>query len=72
MVFNPYTCDLNISSNSPSIYRISLEEGKFLNSFETVAKGNNCSYYSKNLNLLLSGGEEGIAGLWDYRTRQRA
>jgi len=69
MVYNPYTCDLNISSNSSSIFRLSLDEGKFLNSFETSAKGNNCLDYSKYLNLLFSGGEEGIFGIWDYRTR---
>lgn len=72
MIYNPFTCDLNCATNSGSIYRISLEEGKFLNAFETMAKGNHCIDYSKYLNLLFTGGEEGIMGIWDYRTRTRA
>lgn len=60
-----------MATNSPHIYRTSLEEGKFLNSFDTVAKGNNCLDYSSYLNLLFSGGEEGIMGIWDYRQRER-
>lgn len=71
MVYNPFTCDLNVASNSNSIYRISLDEGKFINSFEGLAKGNNCMDYSKYLNVLFTGGEEGIMGIWDYRTRER-
>ena len=72
MVYNPFSCDLNIGSNCGSIYRISLEEGKFLNSFETMAKGNNSLHYNPYLNILLTGGDEGIVGLWDYRSRQKA
>jgi len=60
-----------VATNSSSIYRLSLEEGKFLNSFEGIARGNNSIDFSKYLNLLFTGGEEGIVGIWDYRTRMR-
>lgn len=72
MVYNPFTCDLLVSTNSPQMYRLSLEEGKFLSPFEGIARGNNCLDYNAYLNLLFSGGEEGILGIWDYRSRSKA
>jgi len=45
-----------IASASNCIYRISLEEGKFLSPFESVSNEINCVDYNDNLNILLSGG----------------
>jgi len=56
-----------VASASNEIYRISLEEGKFLPPFEGLASENNCLDYNGYLNLLYSGGSEGIMAIWDYR-----
>jgi ribosome biogenesis protein ENP2 len=69
MIYNPFTCDLSVATASNSIYRISLDEGKFLPAFEGVASEVNALDYNGYLNVLLSGGSQGILGIWDYRSR---
>lgn len=60
-----------MASSSNSIYRISLEEGKFLSPFEGLASETNCLDYNSYLNVLLSGGGQGIMGIWDCRARSK-
>lgn len=52
--------------------RISLDEGQFLKSFESAAKEINTIQFNQHLNVLASGGNEGITELWDYRSRTKA
>ncbi len=71
MVYNSTNCDLIIASSSPEIYRLNLEEGRFLNSFPSSSSSNNVVNYNKSLNLLMNGGSEGLLELWDYRQREK-
>jgi len=47
LVYNPYTCDLIISASSSEIYRLNLEEGQFLESFESQSKFTNALDYNE-------------------------
>jgi ribosome biogenesis protein ENP2 len=42
--YNPINANLCISASAPEVYRISLEEGKFLSSFHTDSIINSLSY----------------------------
>ncbi|KAL4470292.1 hypothetical protein ABPG74_011903 [Tetrahymena malaccensis] len=72
ITYNPFTCDLLISASCNEIYRISLEEGQFLKSFESAAQEINTLHFNKQLNFLTSGGNGGILEIWDYRQRAKA
>jgi len=71
LCYHPHTCDLFVGASSSEIYRMSLDEGKFLSPFESDSPGINVVRYNPYLNLLHSGGEEGIIESWDYRERTK-
>lgn len=56
MCYNPYNCNLMVSASADAIYRLTLEEGRFLQPFETHSYINSLDY-CKQLNLLFAGGE---------------
>jgi ribosome biogenesis protein ENP2 len=69
MIYNPFTCDLLVSASSNEIYRLSLDEGVFLSSFSSLCTGISALAFNKHLNLLITGGNNGIVEYWDYRMR---
>lgn len=54
------------------LFRISLDEGTFLKSFESSSSEINTLFFNKHLNVLASGGNDGILEVWDYRSRTKA
>lgn len=52
----PYNANLCISASVNEIYRLSLEEGKFLTSFHTDSFINSM-HFNEQLNILISGGD---------------
>lgn len=72
MVFNPYTSDLIIGGSSEDIWRMNLEEGKFFSSFTSDSNEINAIDYNPYLNIVTTGGNEGILETWDYRERKKA
>ena len=56
MTYNPYLCDLIIASSGNDIYRLSLDEGKFLSPFISASDELLSIHYYKHLNTVLSGG----------------
>lgn len=58
-----------MSASANFVYRITLEEGKFLQPFETDSNINSLDY-NRYLNVLFAGGEE--LEVWDFRDRRRA
>jgi ribosome biogenesis protein ENP2 len=67
MIYNPFTCDLMICGGSKEIFRLSLDEGKFYSSLEASIDEINVLEFNKHLNLLISGGDNGVVDIWDYR-----
>ena len=68
--FNRYTSDLFIGCSSSELYRLNLEEGKFLSNFETNAKGITTIHHNSQLDLLITGSEDGLVNFFDYRQRR--
>ena len=68
MAYNPFNCNLLVSASADEIYRITLEEGRFLQPFETLSNINSLEY-NKYLNILFAGGSS--LEVWDFRERKR-
>jgi ribosome biogenesis protein ENP2 len=71
-MMNANTCDLVIGGSSSLLYRLNLEQGRFLAPFETSLSAVNSLVHSPDLGLLLAGGEDGLLECWDPRSRRRA
>jgi len=71
MVYHPSTCDLYFAGAGPDLYRLNLEQGRFLNPLSTEASGNNCLTICPENNLVLAGSTAGRVEAWDPRTRAR-
>ena len=71
MIYNEHSCDLILGGTGNDIYRLSLEEGKFLNSFSTDVPNINKMAYNSQLDLLLAGGDNGLVEIWDYQNLKR-
>lgn len=69
--YNPFTCDLLVAASSNEIYRVSLDEGQFIAPFQSAASAVNVLDFNKHLNLLISGGTDGIVEFFDYRLRKK-
>ena len=68
MAYNPFNCNLLVSASADAIYRITLQEGRFLQPFETLSNINSLEY-NKYLNILFAGGNS--LEVWDFRERKR-
>ena len=69
MDYNPFTCDLFVSGSDEEIFRLNLEEGKFLSSFKCSSPGVNKILFHPGLELLFAGGASGILSVFDYQQR---
>ncbi|XP_077477618.1 nucleolar protein 10 [Stigmatopora argus] len=65
------SCDLYFVGAGPEIYRLNLEQGRFLNSLETDAMENNVCDINPVHHLFASGTSEGKVECWDPRVRKR-
>lgn len=68
--YNPHNCDLLVGCSDSEVFRLNLEEGKFASSMKTSSEGINKLLYHPNLDLLFTGGSEGVLDVFDYHTRQ--
>ncbi|XP_041109491.1 nucleolar protein 10-like [Polyodon spathula] len=65
------SCDLYFVGASSEVYRLNLEQGKFLNSLQTDAAENNVCDINPVHYLFATGTAEGKVECWDPRTRGR-
>ncbi|XP_075252713.1 nucleolar protein 10-like isoform X1 [Convolutriloba macropyga] len=71
LCYNRNNCDLIVVGNSSDIYRINLEQGRFLQSYtSTKASGFNACVINDFHQLLAVGSQEGTVECWDHRTRK--
>ena len=68
--YNPFTCDLIVSSSSDELFRLNLEEGKFLPTLKCSTEEINCLLHHPKLDLLFAGGVAGIVDVFDYQQRK--
>ena len=71
IIYNQHACDLIVGCSGNEVYRMSLDEGKFLNPFVTDIPNVNKVLYNPSLDLVLVGGENGLVETWDYQNLRR-
>ncbi|XP_063850425.1 nucleolar protein 10-like [Scylla paramamosain] len=66
------SCDLYIAASGSEIYRLNLQQGRFLNSLQTEATTgvNKCAFHPSHY-LFVCGTEDGRVEAWDPRSRHR-
>ena len=69
MIYNASNCDLTIASSGPEIYRLNLDQGRFLAPFSTQCSAVNAVRLNPMHQMLGAAGDNGIVECWDPRTR---
>ncbi|WCJ27307.1 Nucleolar protein 10 [Euphorbia peplus] len=69
MAYDCWSCDLLCAASSPDLYRINLEQGRFLSSLNTRSPALNTVSRSKHHGLVACGGEDGFVECFDTRMR---
>jgi len=72
LTYNSFNCDLMLAGSGPEVYRINLEQGQFMKSYETSMSEIHSCVTSPDHHLLAVGGKDGIIECWDPRSRTRA
>ncbi|XP_033645409.1 nucleolar protein 10-like [Asterias rubens] len=72
MAYHEPSCDLYVVGSSPEVYRLNLEQGRFLSPFVTEASGINACTVNPAHHLLALGTLEGRVECWDPRSRRQA
>ncbi|KAG5007492.1 hypothetical protein JHK85_026034 [Glycine max] len=67
--YDCWSCDLLCAASSPDLYRINLEQGRFLSSLNTQSPALNVVSRSKLHGLVACGGEDGAVECFDMRVR---
>lgn len=65
------TCDLYIAASGRDVYRLNLNQGRFLNSLQTESTGINACVFNPVHYLFTCGTEDGRVEAWDPRSRHR-
>ena len=71
MVYMPPSCDLVTVGASNEIYRLNLEQGRFLAPLESDSEEINCVTYSNSLHCLATGGIDGVVEMWSMDERNK-
>ncbi|CAN3483919.1 ribosome biogenesis protein Enp2p [Diutina catenulata] len=73
LAYNPVATDLLVAASGNEVYRLNLEQGRFLNPYQLDTTGAaNCVDVASAHGLVAVGLEEGTVEFWDPRSRQRA
>ncbi|WPK23187.1 hypothetical protein PUMCH_000415 [Australozyma saopauloensis] len=71
--YNPSSCDLLVGASGNEIYRLNLEQGRFLSPLVLdTEEGVNCLDINSVHGLISAGLEDGTVEFWDPRSRLRA
>jgi len=71
MAYLPTTCDLVTVGAGNEIYRLNLEQGRFLGPLESDSPEINCVTHNKALNCIATGGIDGVVEMWSMDDRQK-
>ncbi|GAB6029157.1 hypothetical protein CHUAL_004934 [Chamberlinius hualienensis] len=71
LVYHPASCDLVIAGATNEVFRLNLDQGKFLPSFMTDASSINVCRLNPQNDLLVFGTKEGKVEAWDPRSCER-
>ena len=71
MAYIPYNADLAIVGASSEMWRLNLDQGRFLGPYETASPELNCVAYSQYLNLVAVGGTDGVTEFWSMDQKEK-
>lgn len=71
LAYNDVNCDLYVGASGSELYRLNLEQGRFLNPFQLDSEGVNHVSVNPVSGLLAVGMEQNIVEFWDPRARAR-
>ncbi|CCD24692.1 ribosome biosynthesis protein ENP2 NDAI_0D03780 [Naumovozyma dairenensis CBS 421] len=71
LAYNKVNCDLFVGASGNELYRLNLEQGRFLNPFKTDTEGVNHVSISDANGLISVGMEDNVVEFWDPRARSR-
>eukprot|EP00092_Neocalanus_flemingeri_P000012 GFUD01000012.1.p1 GENE.GFUD01000012.1~~GFUD01000012.1.p1 ORF type:complete len:702 (+),score=282.39 GFUD01000012.1:61-2166(+) len=71
MAYHHGTADMYFVGSSSQVYRLNLEQGRFLNSYSTNSPSLNCVSIMPSHSLVLTGSVDGQVEAWDPRQRER-
>lgn len=69
IAYDTWSCDIICAASSPDLYRINLEQGRFLASLSTQSPALNVVCRSKVHGLVAAGGEDGAVECFDTRSK---
>ncbi|CAK8697880.1 unnamed protein product [Clavelina lepadiformis] len=72
LAYHPANCDLMLVGAGSEVYRLNLDQGRFLKSFETQSPELNVCTLNEFHHLLITGGIDGRIECWDPRSKCRA
>ncbi|EOA23553.1 hypothetical protein CARUB_v10016747mg [Capsella rubella] len=72
MTYDSWSCDLLCAASSPDLYRINLEQGRFLSPLSTQSPALNVVSRSSVHGLVACGGEDGAVEFFDMRIKSSA
>eukprot|EP00045_Choanoeca_perplexa_P014669 m.174566 g.174566 ORF g.174566 m.174566 type:complete len:716 (-) comp16752_c1_seq1:2063-4210(-) len=71
LAYNQETCDAYVVGSSPEIYRLNLDQGRFLKAWETSGPSLNCVDINNHYGLVATGSSQGLVESFDPRSRSR-
>ncbi|QLG71510.1 hypothetical protein HG535_0B05520 [Zygotorulaspora mrakii] len=71
LAYNEINCDLYVGASEDELYRLNLEQGRFLNPFKLETKGVNHVSVDATHGLVAVGMEDSAVEFWDPRARSR-
>ncbi|AMD21472.1 HER193Wp [Eremothecium sinecaudum] len=71
LCYNKVNCDLYVGASGNELYRLNLEQGRFLNPFKLDGEGVNNVCINDVNGLVSVGMEESVVEFWDPRARSR-
>jgi ribosome biogenesis protein ENP2 len=72
MAYHSSSCDLYLVGSSHEVYRLNLDQGRFLNSLSTQMSAINVCEFNPLHDLFAAGSEKADIECWDPRSRTRA
>lgn len=72
IAYNKANCDLYVGASGDELYRLNLEQGRFLNPFKLDSEGVNHVSVNDVNGLVAIGMEDNVVEFWDSRARARA
>ena len=71
MVYAPYNAELITVGASNQIWRLDLDQGRYMVPFESQSEEVNAIAYSRQLNLIATGGMNGVTEFWSLDEKER-